>query len=148
MAEFSAVYTLTTPGPDITFNSGTDVYYLQNIQGLDGPAIRAPIDSRPQTHGGLVHPFLYGPRHMSIEGVLHVTSATTEAGYVGARNTMETNLLAALASIIRADGTLTWTPTGGTAKSLIVRHDVPCQFNGAWQKAFIFGLVAADPTIV
>lgn len=145
MAEFSAVHTLTTPGVDITFNSGTDVYYITGITGLDGAPIRAPIDDSPQTDGGIIHDFFYGPRHFTIEGLLLPDGLS-----VATRNTMEANLLSALDAILRADGTWAWTPTGQAARSLTVRCDVPAQFS-TWAgnpmvKAFIFGLVAADPT--
>lgn len=145
MAEYGITYTLTTPGGAVTFNSGTDRYHLSNVLGMDGASIRAPIDKRPQGHGALVHRFLLGPRHITFEGVFHVTSSGTEVGYVTARNTLITNLQNALNSIYAADGLLAWTPTGGSALNLHVRHDQPLVTSGAWLKSFIFGLVAADP---
>ena len=57
-------------------------------------------------------------------------------------------LAAALDQILRADGTFAWTPPGQTEHSLTVRCDVPVSFTGSFQKQFIFGLVAADPTVV
>ena len=146
MPETSAVYTLVTPGPDITFNSGTDIYRITNIAGLDMATLRTPIDDAPVTDGGIVHGFFYGPRHIGFEGLLLPADMT-----VTTRNTMEANLISALESIIRADGTLSWTPTGGSLRSFAVRCAVPVQFP-PWQdafplhKRFIFGLVAADPT--
>jgi hypothetical protein len=145
MAQHNAVYTLTTPGGTITFNSGTDKYWINEIDGLDGAPIRATIDNRPQSDGGLVHLFFLGPRHVTITGTLIIDSQATETGYVTQRNTMEVNLLTALNSILRADGTLAWTPTGGSGKTLIVRNDAPLQINGQWLKTFVFGLVAANP---
>jgi hypothetical protein len=146
LAEFSLVYTLATPGGTITFNSGSDQYVIARLTGLDGAPIRAPMNNRPQAHGGLVHRFLLGPRHLTIEGLFHVTSSATESGYKAARRTMDVNLNNALNSILAADGTLTWTPSGGSALNLYVRHDQPLQVGGAWVKTFVFGLVAADPT--
>jgi hypothetical protein len=93
-----------------------------------------------------VHRFLLGPRHLTFDGVLLVTSGTTEASYRSARRTLEVNLSNALLSLLAADGTLTWTPSGGSALHLTVRHDQPLQITGAWVKTFVFGLVAADPT--
>jgi hypothetical protein len=145
LAEYSLVYTLVTPGGTVLFNSGADQFYLSNIEGLDGAPIRAPIDNRPQAHGGLVHRFLLGPRHITFDGVLHITSTGTEAGYLAARNTLVTNLQNALNSIYAADGTLSWTPSGGSQRNLRVRHDEALQIRGGWQKSFVFGLVAADP---
>lgn len=146
MAEFSAVYTLATPASNVTFNSGNDRYTITDINGLDGAPIRAPIDNRPLTDGGLVRTFFLGPRQITISGFLNVNSSGTDVGYVTARNGMENTLMTALNSILRADGTLSWTPTGGSLRTLTVRNDEPVQFNGGWQKQFIFGLVAANPT--
>lgn len=144
MAEISAVYTLA----GLTFNASSgDTYFISAITGLDGPAIRSTVDDAPQTDGGLVHTSFLGARHVTVEGVLVVRSAVTESGVVAARNALEDALLSALESILNADGTLAWTPTGGSGKTLTVRYEVPCQFSGGWQKSFTFGLVAADPTI-
>lgn len=145
MAEISAVYTLTTPGVDVTFNSGTDVYRITSLEGLDQAPIRASVDDSPQTDGGIVHDFFYGARYVTVEGLL-----LPGDGAAGTRNTMEANLIASLEAILRADGTLAWTPTGQSARSLTVRCFQPARF-GPWQgfphyKTFIFGLVAADPT--
>lgn len=149
MAEFSAIYTLTTPANDPVFNAASgDTYILTAIRGLDGAPIRAPVDDAPQTDGGIVHPFRLGPRHVTAEGFILIRSAATEAAFVTARNTLESALIAALEAIRNADGTLTWTPTGGAGKTLsTLRHDSPCEFSGAWIKTFVFGLVAANPTI-
>jgi hypothetical protein len=156
MADIAAVYTLTTPGGTITFNNGdlkdgTDKYWIQNIQGLDGPPLRTPIDNRPQTHGGLVHNFFKGPRHVVFEGVL----VTESVGFpslgdacIQRQNEMEEDLIDALESILQADGTLGWTPLGLAARSLTVRHDVILEFSAIEAyalKQFTFGLVAADP---
>lgn len=147
MAELSAGYVLTTPGPDISFNTAlgsTDSYWLTNVTGLDQAPIRAPVDDSPQTDGGIVHDFYYGPRHFTVEGIL-VPQTNTASN----RNTMEANLISSLDAILRADGTWTWTPSGQSSRSLTVRCDVPVQFSGGLSlspRAFIFGLVAADPT--
>jgi hypothetical protein len=145
VSEFSLVYTLATPGGTVAFNSGTDQLYLQGVTGFDGAPIRAPIDNRAQAHGGLVHRFLLGPRHLTFDGIIHCPSAGTEAAYLAARNTLITNLQNALNSIYGADGILTWTPSGGSLQHLAVRHDQPLQITGGWMKQFVFGLVAANP---
>jgi hypothetical protein len=141
MSEFFAPATLTTPGGTLTFNpSSGDGYYVSNITGLDQAPIRAPIDDKPQTDGGIVHDFFKGPRHITIEGLVVASSAS-------ARNTSTDSLVTALDSILRADGTWTWTPSGQSLKTLTVRCDVPVSFPGAFLKRFIFGLVAANPVI-
>lgn len=156
MADLGSAYTLATPGGTIVFNDGdlkdgTDKYWLSNIQGLDGTSIRAPVDNVPFGDGGIVHNFWKGPRHIVFEGVFVHESV----GFPGSgdacrqrRNEMEEALRAALESILRDDGTLSWTPLGLAARSLTVRHEVtfeaPETENYAL-KTFTFGLVAADP---
>jgi hypothetical protein len=147
MAEMSVVFTLTTPGPDITFNAGSgDEYFLdpQMCSGLDGAPVRTTIDDAPQTPGGIVFPAVKGPRHVVLGGIL-----LNRTGTAASRNTMEDNLVAALDAIAGADGTLAGTPSGGSARSLTVRLEIPVAFP-AWtgfpfHKQFVFGLVAADP---
>ncbi len=143
MAEYSATFTLTTPGGTITLNSGSsDEYYLDPdaCDGLDQAPIRAPRDKAPRTHGGIVHSFYKDARPVTLAGVLH-----NRTGTVAARNTMEDSLRTALDSILQANGTLTWTPTGGGARSLTVRCEIPLKTSGYFLKRFIFGLVAANP---
>jgi hypothetical protein len=146
MAEFSAVYTLVTPAATVLFNSGTDRYRISDIDGLDGAPIRATKDPVPLGDGGRPRNFFLDGREITIRGVLQVESAATEVAYVTARNGMENTLMTALNSILRTYGTLSWTPTGGTLRSLAVRNDEPVQFTGGWLKDFIFGLYAGNPT--
>lgn len=154
MPDLSVPYVLTTGAGTITFNVtgvdlfndfGADEFYISNITGLDGSPIRAPVDDRPQTDGGLVHPFFKGPRHPAIEGVLMIRSTRIGNSIRAIRNQMEEDLLDALESILQTDGTLAWTPAGMGARSLNVRYEVPLEFSGVELKAFTFGLVAGDP---
>jgi hypothetical protein len=143
MAEYSATFTLTTPGPDITFNDGSgDDYFLdpQQCDGLDMAPVRSTVDDRPQTAGGIVHDAFLGARIVILAGVILNTTGTAAN-----RNTMEDNLRSALEAILTADGTLAWTPSGASARSLTVRCLIPLKTTGAWQKSFQFALVAADP---
>ena len=58
------------------------------------------------------------------------------------------SVAAMMESILRADGTLTYTPTGAGARSLTVRHDIPLEFRHVENYlliSFTFGLVAAEP---
>ena len=72
MADVGVVYTLDTPGTDITFNqytepfTGHDQFYITEIRGLEGPSIRAPQDPVPLASGGLIHTFYYGPTHITV----------------------------------------------------------------------------------
>jgi hypothetical protein len=122
-----------------------------NIQGLDGSSIRSPVDNVPFGHGGIVHTFWKGPRHIVFEGVL-VTESVGFPSFGDAcrqvQNEMEADLITALESILGADGTLAWTPLGEAARSLTVRHDVTLEFSAIENyalKQFTLGLVAADP---
>lgn len=156
MADLTVQYVLATPGGTITFNDGdlrdgTDKYWIQNITGLDGAGIRTPIDNVPFGDGGIVHDFWKGPRHVVFEGVL-ITESVGFPSFgddcITVQNEMEEDLIDVLESIIRADGTLSWTPLGLSARSLTVRHDVTLEFSAIEQyalKQFTFGLVAADP---
>lgn len=142
MAEYGVSFVLTTPASTVTFNAGTgDEYYLDPNQcaGLDMAPVRANVDDRPGTSGGLVHAALKGPRHVTFGGVL-----LNRTGTATARNTMENTLRSALESILAANGTLVWTPSGGSARTLAVRCDVGVTFAGGFLKTFAFGLVSAN----
>ncbi len=148
MAEYSAPATLVTPGPTITFNaaSGNTLYLDPEMcSGLDGGPIRRTIEDAPMTDGALVFPSRKGGRHIVIGGWVHVTTGATESDYRTNREALVDNLRLALESIENADGTYTWTPIGG-ARALTVQADIPVTTNGAFQKKFVFGLIAADPT--
>lgn len=155
MADLKVTYTLTTPGPDIIFNDGTlgdgtDKYWIQNIRGLDGPSIRAPVDVVPFGDGGIVHTFRKGPRRVLFDGIYLIESSTSQGACQDLRNDLHFQLLAALESIIDATGTLAWTATGQGALSLTVFNEVPLEApysdNYAVQN-FSFGLIseAAEP---
>lgn len=148
MANYSVVFTLTTGGGTITLNAASgDTYLVDPTQsaGLDMAPLRTPIDDKPQADGGIVHAFWKGARHVTFSGMLYVVSASTETGVATARNALEDNLNAALASIQSADGTLQFTPTGGSSRTLTVRNDIPASYTGGFVKNFLFGLVAANP---
>jgi hypothetical protein len=149
MADVASQYTLTTPGGTILFNDGsTDEYYISDIQGLDGAEIRAPVDPRPQTSGGIVHDFFEGPLRVSVEGVLMIRSTRVMTAIRQIRNEMEADLRDALRSILAADGTLAWTPYSLSAQSLTVRYEVRVEYryvDNYLNKAFTFGLVSEDP---
>ncbi len=139
--------TLTTPGGTITFNAASgDAYYNDPTQcaGLGQAPLRVTIEDKPQTSGGILHPTFRAARHVTIGGIILIRSASTDSGIVSARTTMIDNLIAALESIENADGTLSWDSAGS---SLTVRSEIPFDPSGSLVKAYVFGLVAADPTI-
>ena len=149
MADVGVAYTLTTPDGTIVFNDGTDPqYYITEIRGLGAPELRTPIDNSPLADGALVHDFWKGPRHIGIEGVILTSTRLTGDAIVVVRNDMETDLEVALESILRADGTLTYTPQGQSARSFTVNYEVPLDFSHGdnyTALTFSFGLVSAEP---
>ena len=152
MADLTVEYTLTTPGPDIVFNDGTlwdglaDKYWIDAIQGLDGPTIRAPVDLVPFGDGGIVHTFRLGPRRIIFDGML-LLDPPTLTNCQARRNDLRDNLLSALASIVTASGTLAWTDTGASSYSIAVFNEVGCQITYTDDfrvSRFSFGLVSED----
>ena len=159
MADYSTTYTLTTPGGTIVFNDGQlgggskdNLYWIANIQGLDGPTLRVPSEDVPFGHGGIVHRSWKGPRHPILEGSLIVQAVPF--GHPGCQailNEMEDNLRVALDSILApTGGTLAWTPTGQSAKSLTVFYEVALDIepeNGYVTRSFNFGLISESADI-
>jgi hypothetical protein len=155
MADITVIYDLSTPGGTATFNNGTfghgasdDFLYLTDITGLDGAPLRTPVFDRPVTDGGIVLPFYKGAREIVFTGAVIVQSSQADVDIREGRNDLEDDLLAKLDTIYQADGTLSWTPAGGSAKSLTVRNNVPVvyQYDSTFLfKTFTFGLIAANP---
>lgn len=149
MADVGVAYTLTTPGPDIAFNNGAlDQFYITEIRGLGAPALRTPMDNVPLGDGGLIHDFWKGPRHIGIEGIFLIQSTRVMNSILAIRNQMEFDLTDALESMLRADGTLVFTPYGEGARTFTVRYEVGVEFthtDNYLTDAFTFGLVAAEP---
>lgn len=150
MAEIGIGYTLVTDAGTIVFNDAAeaDIYRLSAVDGMDGAPIRVSQDDAPRTDGGLVHDAYLGPRHITFTGNVKVTSAVDSDSLKAANADMIAFLIASVESILRVDGTLTWTPSGGSPLSLTVRADLPVQTtteDGAALKKFVFGLVAANP---
>ncbi len=154
MADVGVEYVLTSGGPTITFNDGTepfdgqDKYYITEIRGLESPTIRTPHDPVPLGDGSLIHPFYYGETQILIEGVLIVSSAATQNATVVIRNQMTADLKSALNSILRANGTLAFTPQGQGAQSIIVNYNVGLETPHADNYnslQFSFGLIAGQP---
>jgi hypothetical protein len=151
VADLSVEYTLTTPGPDITFNDGTlgdgqDKYWITAIQGLDGPDIRAPVDPVPFGDGGLVHTFWLGPRRVIFDGMILLDPPTLEDCQLR-RNNLAFELQNALLSIVNTAGTLAWTPVGQAAQSLPVFNEVKLNItysDNYLVSNFSFGLISED----
>lgn len=154
MADTCCVYTLGS----LTINAATGNTLLVDfdegeITGLDGAPIRGQIDPQGQSDGGIVHGKFFGPRIISFHGkvaIRTVDPGNTDA-YVAAVNTVEASAISALESILNTPTTLSWTPTGGSAKSISVTYGTEggeIQFFGNMlEPSFSFTLVAASPTI-
>ena len=159
--DITVPYVFVTPARTITFNQtgldrfnsyGPDEYYLsEDTDGLDGPPLRTPTDNRPQTHGGLVHTRLKGPRPITMVGVLltRSTRMSNSSATMIRRNQMQSDLQDAIDSIMDADGTLTWTPSGLSQCQLTVRAHTPeLKVAGVEWPIFTFGLIAANPDYI
>lgn len=139
---YSDITTLVTPGGTLTFNAASgDTYFIApgSSTGLGMRKVRAPIDNKGQTDGYILHDFFLEGRHLLIAGEMLIRSSSTEAGVVAARNTLADAMVTALASIIRATGTLNF----GAGGPYTVKCDMAADFPGTFQKGFVFGLVSA-----
>lgn len=147
MSEFGAPATLSTPLGSIDFNTRDDQeYFITNITGLDGESLRTPEDDAPGTDGGIVHDFWATARHITIEGHFLMDPALSFYQQIVQRNAMMDDLRKKCRSIKRADGTWSWTPSGGSTFNLTVRCDLQPLYTGEGVlKTFVFGLVAEDP---
>lgn len=123
------------------------------VVGLDGAPIRSEIDDQGQSDGGIVHPKFFGPRIITFKGFCNIQSVPLERGtaYDTALNNLEAAVIAALEGVLNTPTTLSWTPTGGSGKSISCTYGNTggeIQFGGShMEKTFQFNLVAADPTI-
>jgi hypothetical protein len=161
MSDATLAYTLDPPNLSaITFNinglrwgDGQDGYFVQKVRGLAGVPLRTPNDSRPQTHGGLIHPRKKGPRPINFEGRFYVQTVKTGNGIALRWEQMEDALLAVLDDLDDAPGTLSYTTRGGNARSLEVWSQIPLEtdvelgVNPGAAKTYTFGLMAADPSL-
>lgn len=154
MADTCATYTL---GSLTINNSSGNTLFLDfdegQISGLDGAPIRRQIDPQGQSDGGIVHTALYGARIITFSGTILIRTAdlTNKEDYVAAVNAVESAAISALESIRNSATTLSWTPTGGSGKSISVKYGVEggeiSFFGNMLDKRFSFSLVAENPTI-
>lgn len=133
---WSEVQTLTTPGPDITFNSAGDCYYLDPTACSWSPDLRVTADEAPRGAGAIIFPILKGAGHLRLGGRLVPADGTPAT-----RDSMAATLQSACDAILAANGTYSH-PTRG---SLTVRCEVYPGFSGGFAKDFVLVLIAADP---
>lgn len=112
--EFSVPYALITPAGTISFNPGSgDGYYLENVEGLDGGAVRTSLDDLPQHDGTLLHRFFRSGFQVRLTGRIQANAGNTT------RRTSEDVLRGYTARLLRPTATelvsscrLHWTPSG------------------------------------
>jgi hypothetical protein len=124
-----------------------------SISGLDGKPIRAQIDPKGQTDGGIVHTKRYGPRIIVFNGKIAVDDGLDPGSTIWreAVNDLQAATISALEAKLNTADTLSWTPQGSTA------HSISCTYGNEGGEVqfgsnmllptFQFTLVAADPTI-
>lgn len=144
--EFGTKFTLTGPdGTIATFNDTADpndVGVLTNITGLDSAEVREAGDSLVEFDGGVQGPGYYGRRPVVLEGLVYGHGSAEARAAKLAR-------LHKAANAMRGDSVLSWTPsvTGGVPVYLTLRKHQPLRVDGAWNKNFQAGMIAADPRI-
>lgn len=156
MADYCCVYTyggvtINAADPANTLIIGDD----GDITGLDGAPIRAEIDDQGQSDGGLVHPKFYAARIITFSGEVLIRSVGFEdtTAYITAINTLEAAVVTALQSQLNTETSLSWTPTGLSARSIACTYGTSggeIQFSGAMlpgERKFTFTLVADEPAI-
>lgn len=145
--EFAAVHTLVSPsGFRAVFNSPADSDYIgallgdDAITGLDSPTIRPVTVAKTQADGAYQGYNFHGERPITMRPTISRSS-------VAARNVASSKLRKVLNDCMIADGTLTWTPTGGISHFVRVRKNAEYREAGGVIKVGFFGLMAADPFI-
>jgi hypothetical protein len=140
VAEFGIPYSLVTPRGTLTFNaSAPPTYALSGISGMDGGALRTGVDPTPTRDGATVRDAFREAAYPVLEGLIYAVATATQ------RRQYEDNLRGYTDSIRFNDGTLAWTPSGGTERYRTVRLFQPVTITGAWLKNFQLGLVSPDP---
>lgn len=153
MAEFGCPATLSTPSGSIDFNdfvgagaNGT-IWLIQNIDGLDGEPLRAPMDDKAGADGAWLYEFFGSARHITVSGIMIPASTLSAWQQIQTRNQMEQSLRIKCRSMkgYGVTGTWSWTPTGMGTYSVTVKCDVMPTFPGEGIiKQFVFGLVSGD----
>lgn len=131
---------LETPMGTLMFNDTTSgsYYWLSGADGMDGAAVRNNSEMKPQRDGAIVHDAFLGPRTIVLTGQVIAADFTT-------RRTLLDNLAAYTFPLLRANGTLRFTPTGGTTRQLSVRLFDKVTVRGGVLKEFQITLIASDP---
>ena len=129
--EASIKYTFVGPtGARAVLNDPSDpdfVGYLDGeeaISGIESPELRDSYSDLADADGGMAGSNFYSRRPIVMNGKVFPTSATD-------RNTKLGKLMAATDARY-ADGTLTWTPTGGEPVFVKFRRQLPFRAKGGF----------------
>lgn len=149
MADLCCVYTFGA----LTLNppSGDGLFVGEGgIQGLDGKPIRAQVDNKGVTDGGIVHPKFFGPRAIRFGGPMKIESVARKPtlAFFAAVNAVEAATIGALEALLNTPTALNYTPQGQGAESLTCTYGIQggeIQFGGSMMmKTWTFVLVAED----
>ena len=151
MAEwsYSAIDLIMTPSGNIPCNTGSgDHFFIDpgRSTGLGVSEIRGTDDEKGQTDGLLLHPRYYGGQQIGLLCIALILSATSDPGYVTARDTFLTDARTKLKAMVNADGTLHF--SGGQAITVRTRVIGPPQSEpalGMTTKSVLVQLVSATP---
>lgn len=141
--ELGIPYEIVTPKGTLTFNEFTlnDYFRLESVRGMDAASVRALVQPLAQADGARVGDAYRGALTPVFAGVIPYSTETL-------RRQNKDKLSSWLQSILRADGTLKWTPTGTTQRQRTCRlFDGPDLPGDAGQilYAFQFTLICQDP---
>lgn len=136
---WSGAATLSTPGPDLSFNTGGagDDFYLDPNECSYTIDTRVEAQDAPRTHGAIVFPTLLGAGHLRLAGRLKPVTDTAAA-----RDAMALTLEAAALALSNG-GVGTFTSSRG---SLSVSLEMWPAITGGLRKSFVIVLIAAVPT--
>lgn len=109
------------------------------LSGIDSPEIRDSFAEMSEADGSWAGQSFYTRRPIVMNGRVIPTSAADRNAKLG-------RLMRACTARF-ADGTLSWTPSGGEEVFLKFRTQLPFRAKGGFNKDFQVGLVANDPRI-
>jgi hypothetical protein len=139
--EIDIPWELETPAGTIRFVRDGDGMRVRDVAGMDGAQVRAPISSRPQRDGAILHDFWRGARYPILTVVLLYANLAD-------RREAEDTLRAYTNSILKEYGTLRFTPNGAAQRELRVRLMDALQIgNSSVLKVAQISFVAPDPLI-
>lgn len=150
MAEwsYSAIDQIQAPGGNIPCNgNATDSWFIVPAAstGLGESSIRGQDDERGQDDGLIMHPRFLGGHQIALKMLTHILSASTDAGYLTARDTLITDTRTRLKAMINTDGTLHF--AGGqsiTCRTRAIGPPLSDQPDPA-MKSILIVLVSATP---